>query len=113
MRTSFHHQPEAQHPKSSAIHKLPADYPIYWGCCARAASGPVTSNGRLEKQTSGERLGMSAKCHKPTSGLIRHLDRAAEHGRWHGRFRLSFRLHGWERCRLGRSAPRALRTMVK
>jgi hypothetical protein len=29
MRTSFHHQPEAQHPKSSAIHKLPADYPIF------------------------------------------------------------------------------------
>ena len=28
MWTSFHHQPEAQHPKSSAIHKLPADYPI-------------------------------------------------------------------------------------
>ena len=28
-RTSFHHQPEAQHPKSSAIHKLPADYPIF------------------------------------------------------------------------------------
>ena len=28
-RTSFHHQPEAQHLKSSAIHKLPADYPIY------------------------------------------------------------------------------------
>ena len=30
MRTSFHHQPEAQHPKSSAIHKLRADYPIFW-----------------------------------------------------------------------------------
>ena len=31
--TSFHHQPEAQHPKSSAIHKdRPADYPIYWHC---------------------------------------------------------------------------------
>jgi hypothetical protein len=29
MRTSFHQQPEAQHPKSSAIHKLPADYPIF------------------------------------------------------------------------------------
>src|SRR4029079_6706513 len=28
-RTSFHHQPEAQHPKSSAIHKTPADYPIF------------------------------------------------------------------------------------
>ncbi len=29
MRTSFHHQSEAQHPKSSAIHKSPADYPIF------------------------------------------------------------------------------------
>jgi hypothetical protein len=28
-RSSFHHQPEAQHPKSSAIHKLPAYYPIF------------------------------------------------------------------------------------
>ena len=27
--TSFHHQPEAQHPNSSAIHKPPADYPIF------------------------------------------------------------------------------------
>jgi hypothetical protein len=28
--TPFHHQPEAQHPKKlSAIHKLPADYPIF------------------------------------------------------------------------------------
>ena len=30
MRTSSHYQPEAQHPNSSAIHKLPADYPIFW-----------------------------------------------------------------------------------
>jgi hypothetical protein len=30
-QTSFHHQPEAQHLKSSAIHKLPADYPIFEG----------------------------------------------------------------------------------
>jgi hypothetical protein len=29
MRTSFHYQPEAQHPNSSAIHKPPADYPIF------------------------------------------------------------------------------------
>jgi hypothetical protein len=27
--TSFHHQPEAQHLKSSDIHKPPADYPIF------------------------------------------------------------------------------------
>jgi hypothetical protein len=25
----LNHQPEAQHPKSSAFHKLPADYPIF------------------------------------------------------------------------------------
>jgi len=30
MRTSLNHQPEAQHPKSSAIHKPQADYPIYY-----------------------------------------------------------------------------------
>ena len=35
--TSFHHQPEAQHQKSSAIHKLPADYPIFWGNSGHAA----------------------------------------------------------------------------
>jgi hypothetical protein len=36
----FHHQPEAQHPKYLAIHKLPADYPIYWrhsGHCSALA----------------------------------------------------------------------------
>jgi hypothetical protein len=26
-RTSFHHQPEAQHPKSSAIHKIAGRLP--------------------------------------------------------------------------------------
>jgi hypothetical protein len=29
----FRHQPEAHHPKSSAIHKLPADYPILVQLC--------------------------------------------------------------------------------
>ena len=29
MVTSFHHQPEAQHPNSSAINKLPTDYTIF------------------------------------------------------------------------------------
>jgi transposase InsO family protein len=31
MRISFHHQPEAQHPKSSAIHKLAGRLPHLWG----------------------------------------------------------------------------------
>ncbi len=35
MRTSFHYQPEAQHPNSSAIHKPPADYPNFrWKTCS-------------------------------------------------------------------------------
>src|SRR5262249_50281392 len=41
-RTSFHHQPEAQHPKSSAIHKLPADYPIF----GSSATEPVDATPR-------------------------------------------------------------------
>jgi hypothetical protein len=31
MRTSFHHRPEAQHPNSSAIHKLAGRLPHLWG----------------------------------------------------------------------------------
>jgi hypothetical protein len=31
LRTSFHHQPEAQHPKSSAIHKNAGRLPHLWG----------------------------------------------------------------------------------
>ena len=30
MRTSFHHQSEAQHPKSSAIHKYAGRLPHLW-----------------------------------------------------------------------------------
>jgi hypothetical protein len=30
MRTSFHHQPEAQHPKSSAIHNYAGRLPHLW-----------------------------------------------------------------------------------
>ena len=58
MRTSFHHQPEAQHPKSSAIHKFgPADYPICYSnsdrvCCSAA------NNVKCQKQTSLARFEM-------------------------------------------------------
>jgi hypothetical protein len=30
MRTSFHHQPEAQHPNFQLSTSREADYPIYW-----------------------------------------------------------------------------------
>jgi hypothetical protein len=31
MRTSFHHQPEAQHPNFQLSTSWQADYPIFWG----------------------------------------------------------------------------------
>jgi hypothetical protein len=31
LRTSFHHQPEAQHPNSSVSTSWQANYPISWG----------------------------------------------------------------------------------
>jgi hypothetical protein len=50
MRTSFHHQPEAQHPNFQLSVSSPADYPIFWskadihcrlGLTARAAFDPT------------------------------------------------------------------------
>ena len=41
MRTSFHHQPEAQHPQSSAINKTPADYPIFGSFATELWSAPL------------------------------------------------------------------------
>jgi hypothetical protein len=36
-RTSFHHQPEAQHPKSSAIHKIAGRLPHLWVASSAAS----------------------------------------------------------------------------
>jgi hypothetical protein len=52
-RTSFHHQPEAQHPKSSAIHKLPADYPIFRGLLR----GTVSVNSAVKLSDPGRPAG--------------------------------------------------------
>src|SRR5436190_12363385 len=43
----FHHQPEAQHPKSSAIHKPPADYPIYAGQTSHPGAPLINSRAHL------------------------------------------------------------------
>jgi hypothetical protein len=56
MRTSFHHQPEAQHPKSSAIHKLPADYPIFRSKADMRSRLALMVSGAIDpKRTSGHR----------------------------------------------------------
>jgi hypothetical protein len=44
MRTSFHHQPEAQHPNFQLSTSWQADYPIYWrhnGHAASSVSAPM------------------------------------------------------------------------
>jgi amidase len=59
-RTSFHHQPEAQHLKSSAIHKLPADYPIFSGGSHTSAAGPVHNPRKLGYSAGGSSSGSAA-----------------------------------------------------
>src|SRR5262245_52976240 len=79
MRTSFHHQPEAQHPKYSAIHEPPADYPISGepkrscgGDGRRTESDPIrksrarfccdAQHGTVKRQALHCPLGRCAKC---------------------------------------------------
>ena len=45
--TSFHHQPEAQHPKSSAIHKLVGRLPHLPTCCITATDERDESPGGI------------------------------------------------------------------
>jgi hypothetical protein len=52
-RTSFHHQPEAQHLKSSAIHKLPADYPILSPDSRHIAASHRSTTNRLNAARRG------------------------------------------------------------
>jgi hypothetical protein len=41
MRTSFHHQPEAQHPNFQLLTSWQADYPIFWRYSGQSlTSGP-------------------------------------------------------------------------
>jgi len=50
MRTSFHHQPEAQHPNFQLSTSWQADYPIHWGM-----SGPDTDIVELALMTRRSR----------------------------------------------------------
>src|SRR5262245_7876869 len=59
MRTSFHHQPEAQHAKYSAIHIPPADYTISGRpkrSCARNVSGDMQSNVMIGNPEPGANM---------------------------------------------------------
>ena len=54
MRTSFHHQPEAQHPKSSTIHKSPADYPIFCQAdISRTLPSPIAFFSQMDERPDG------------------------------------------------------------
>jgi hypothetical protein len=58
--TPFHHQPEAQHLKSSAIHKLPADYPIFV---------PQADSCTATKVTVYHFVGAHKECHPLTNAV--------------------------------------------
>ena len=67
MRTSFHHQSEAQHPKSSAIHKYAGRLPHLWVISGHRVTVPFYVCFTSESGRSQRALSMSAKCHKRTS----------------------------------------------
>jgi hypothetical protein len=46
MRTSFHHQPEAQHPNFQLSTSWQADYPIFWQSLPFAALQITADVGR-------------------------------------------------------------------
>jgi hypothetical protein len=58
MRTSFHHQPEAQHPNFQLSISWQADYPIFWGevrtCAAASSQSPpsLLTQSRSEQAIS-------------------------------------------------------------
>ena len=53
MRTSFHHQPEAQHPNFQLSTSWQADYPIFWG--EADVHGRLASPPRSRLTQSGHR----------------------------------------------------------
>jgi hypothetical protein len=55
MRTSFHHQPEAQHPNFQLSTSWQADYPIYWRQSGHVG-GPI---GSARSRTHGVGLQFS------------------------------------------------------
>jgi hypothetical protein len=52
MRTSFHHQPEAQHPHFQLFASWQADYPIYWRHSGHARS---VANLPMRRDTDPDR----------------------------------------------------------
>ena len=55
--TSFHHQPEAQHQKYSAIHKPQADYPIF---AAPGLLGETLKDEKVQFNEDENRIATSA-----------------------------------------------------
>ena len=53
MRTSFHHQPEAQHPIFQLSTSWQADYPIFWRYSGHGSRAALIASGANDpKQTS-------------------------------------------------------------
>ena len=72
MRTSFHHQSEAQHPKSSAIHKYAGRLPHLM---TQSGQFRVFQQGLEPRRPSAKSLTNlnSAKCASPGEGIAQLL----------------------------------------
>ena len=55
MRTSFHHQPEAQHPNFQLSTSWQADYPIYWGQSGQDMLNASSSHFDPERTWAGSK----------------------------------------------------------
>src|ERR1019366_7320921 len=70
MRTSFHHQPEAQHPKSPAIYTPAGRLPHLRVISEQIIAGQNQALSALvQKRTNAGVVGLSAKCQKLTHAL--------------------------------------------
>jgi hypothetical protein len=70
MRTSFHHQPEAQHPNFQLSTSCQADYPIFRGKSGRAAD--ITGTTEFDPSRSAVANNMSWKPRAPPRRVL-HL----------------------------------------
>jgi hypothetical protein len=67
MRTSFHHQPEAQHPKSPAIYTPAGRLPHLWVISGQTIAGQnLPSSAIPQKRTNAGADELSAKCQQQT-----------------------------------------------
>jgi hypothetical protein len=76
MRTSFHHQPEAQHPNFQLSTSWQADYPIFGALCGLRSDisrGPSCANSRHMQRSKLRFYSITSSAHFPVSNTSASL----------------------------------------